>query len=62
MLTVCAVLLQVPAAAAGRRPAPNKDKPLVRRKSELPHDQYTIKALEAHKRADEYLPSATENS
>jgi len=42
--------------------ATNKDKPLVRRKSELPHDQYTIKALEAHKRADEFLPSANEHS
>lgn len=40
----------------------NKDKPLMRRKSDLPADMYTTKALEAHKRADEYLPSSTENS
>ncbi|CAG7659402.1 unnamed protein product [Allacma fusca] len=33
----------------------NKDKPLLRRKSELPHDTYTVKALNDHKRADEYL-------
>lgn len=32
-----------------------KDKPLLRRKSELPHDTYTVKALTDHKRADEYL-------
>ena len=31
------------------------DKPLLRRKSELPTDEYTQKALESHKRADEYL-------
>ncbi|XP_065219830.1 serine/threonine-protein phosphatase 2A 56 kDa regulatory subunit gamma isoform-like isoform X2 [Planococcus citri] len=34
-----------------------KDKPLLRRKSELPHDTYTVKALTDHKRADEYLPT-----
>jgi serine/threonine-protein phosphatase 2A regulatory subunit B' len=33
----------------------NSNKPLVRRKSELPQDQYTVKALSDHKRADEYL-------
>ncbi|XP_030764638.1 serine/threonine-protein phosphatase 2A 56 kDa regulatory subunit gamma isoform-like isoform X2 [Sitophilus oryzae] len=33
----------------------NSTKPLVRRKSELPQDQCTIKALNDHKRADEYL-------
>ncbi|XP_075222490.1 serine/threonine-protein phosphatase 2A 56 kDa regulatory subunit gamma isoform-like isoform X2 [Lycorma delicatula] len=33
----------------------NKDKPLLRRKSELPHDSYTVRALSDHKRADEYL-------
>jgi len=40
---------------------PVADKPLLRRKSELPTDVYTQKALESHKRADEYLstpPSA----
>ncbi|XP_065168427.1 serine/threonine-protein phosphatase 2A 56 kDa regulatory subunit gamma isoform-like isoform X3 [Atheta coriaria] len=35
----------------------NTNKPLVRRKSELPQDQYTVKALNEHKRADEYLPT-----
>ncbi|KAJ8941364.1 hypothetical protein NQ314_010427, partial [Rhamnusium bicolor] len=30
-------------------------KPLVRRKSELPQDQYTVRALTDHKRADEFL-------
>ncbi|CAH1126682.1 unnamed protein product [Ceutorhynchus assimilis] len=35
----------------------NNTKPLVRRKSELPQDQYTVKALSDHKRADEYLPT-----
>lgn len=33
----------------------NKDKPLVRRKSDLPQDVGTVKALLEHKRADEYL-------
>ena len=33
----------------------NEDKPLLRRKSELPTDIYTQKALESHKRADEFL-------
>jgi len=46
-------------AAAGAQPtaaAPkNADKPLLRRKSELPTDLYTQNALESHKRADEYL-------
>ena len=37
------------------KPLPNADKPLLRRKSELPTDQYTQSALESHKRADEYL-------
>jgi len=35
----------------------NKEKPLLRRKSELPHDSYTLKALNDHKRADEFLPT-----
>nr|XP_027211040.1 serine/threonine-protein phosphatase 2A 56 kDa regulatory subunit gamma isoform-like isoform X3 [Penaeus vannamei] len=38
----------------------NKEKPLLRRKSELPHDQYTIKALSDHKRADDYLTTSPE--
>ncbi|XP_045469738.1 serine/threonine-protein phosphatase 2A 56 kDa regulatory subunit gamma isoform-like isoform X3 [Harmonia axyridis] len=33
----------------------NMTRPLVRRKSELPVDQTTVKALNDHKRADEYL-------
>ncbi|XP_033227030.1 serine/threonine-protein phosphatase 2A 56 kDa regulatory subunit gamma isoform isoform X4 [Belonocnema kinseyi] len=33
----------------------NKSKPLLRRKSELPQDSYTMRALSDHKRADEYL-------
>ncbi|KAF6217190.1 hypothetical protein GE061_001544 [Apolygus lucorum] len=33
----------------------NKDKPLLRMKSELPHDNFTVQALNDHKRADEYL-------
>lgn len=35
--------------------ARNKEKPLLRRKSEIPHDTYTLKALIDHKRADEFL-------
>ncbi|KAM9202607.1 serine/threonine-protein phosphatase 2A 56 kDa regulatory subunit gamma isoform 2-T2 [Dugong dugon] len=34
---------------------PKKDRALVRRKSELPHDPYTKRALDAHCRADELL-------
>jgi len=33
------------------------DKPLLRRKSDLPTDVYTQQALESHKRADDYLPT-----
>ncbi|XP_015190593.1 PREDICTED: serine/threonine-protein phosphatase 2A 56 kDa regulatory subunit gamma isoform-like isoform X2 [Polistes dominula] len=33
----------------------NSMKPLLRRKSDLPQDSYTIRALSDHKRADEYL-------
>jgi serine/threonine-protein phosphatase 2A regulatory subunit B' len=33
----------------------NKDKPLIRRKSDLPQDSGTVRALFEHKRADEYL-------
>lgn len=40
------------AAATGSKPA---DKPLLRRKSELPTDAYTQQALESHKRQDEFL-------
>lgn len=38
----------------------NLSKPLVRRKSELPQDQYTVRALNDHKRADDYLVSQPE--
>ncbi|XP_061601233.1 serine/threonine-protein phosphatase 2A 56 kDa regulatory subunit delta isoform isoform X2 [Cololabis saira] len=37
-----------------------KDKVLTRRKSELPQDVYTIKALEAHRRAEEFLTANQE--
>ena len=37
------------------KPTKRKDKPLLRRKSELPHDQCTQRALESHKRTDEFL-------
>jgi len=40
------------AGTTGNKPA---DKPLLRRKSELPTDAYTQQALESHKRADEFL-------
>lgn len=37
-----------------------KGKPMIRRKSELPHDYATLNALERHKRADEFLVSSKE--
>lgn len=40
----------------------NAEKPLLRRKSELPTDVYTQKALESHKRADEFLPTPPDAS
>lgn len=40
---------------------PNKEKPLLRRKSELPHDGTTLKALENHKRPEAYLTSSKES-
>lgn len=39
-----------------------KEKPLLRRKSELPHDVTTLKALETHKRPEEFLSSASEQT
>ncbi|KAL8608685.1 Serine/threonine-protein phosphatase 2A 56 kDa regulatory subunit delta isoform [Nucella lapillus] len=39
-----------------------KDKPLLRRKSELPHNAGTIRVLETHKRADEYLITSAETN
>ncbi len=45
----------VVAADNNKNDAKNAEKPLLRRKSELPTDAYTQKALESHKRADEFL-------
>lgn len=42
-------------AAAGQQQPRNKEKPLLRRKSELPYDETTIRALSDHKRPNEYL-------
>ena len=42
--------------------ANNSEKPLLRRKSELPTDIYTQKALENHKRADEFLTTPPDAS
>ncbi|XP_005094833.1 serine/threonine-protein phosphatase 2A 56 kDa regulatory subunit gamma isoform isoform X3 [Aplysia californica] len=39
-----------------------KEKPLLRRKSELPHDMSMIKALESHKRSDEFLITSSEQN
>lgn len=40
----------------------NKDRPLLRTKSELPRDNDTIQALKEHRRADDYLQTnADEN-
>ena len=48
-------------SAGGPKPK-NVDKPLLRRKSELPTDVYTQNALESHKRADEYLTTPPPDS
>ncbi|CAF1061869.1 unnamed protein product [Adineta ricciae] len=39
-----------------------KGKPMIRRKSELPHDYSTLNALERHKRPNEFLTSASESN
>ncbi|UJR08357.1 hypothetical protein I4U23_012628 [Adineta vaga] len=39
-----------------------KGKPMVRRKSELPHDYSTLNALEKHKRPNEFLSSSSETN
>ncbi|XP_025104733.1 serine/threonine-protein phosphatase 2A 56 kDa regulatory subunit gamma isoform-like isoform X3 [Pomacea canaliculata] len=39
-----------------------RDKPLLRRKSELPHDMSMMRALESHKRADEFLLTNSEGN
>ncbi|CAG0915058.1 unnamed protein product [Notodromas monacha] len=52
---------RIEAGAAEAMKARNKEKPLLRRKSELPHDSLTAKALIDHKRADDFLrPAAME--
>ncbi|CAM9594618.1 unnamed protein product [Lampetra planeri] len=43
-----------------QQPKPEVKKVLLRRKSELPQDVYTMKALEAHRRAEEYLSTSPE--
>ncbi|KAL8589703.1 Serine/threonine-protein phosphatase 2A 56 kDa regulatory subunit delta isoform [Nucella lapillus] len=39
-----------------------RDKPLLRRKSELPHDMSMMRALETHQRADEFLITSSESN
>ena len=39
-----------------------KGKPMIRRKSELPHDYSTLNALEKHKRPAEFLNSSSEGN
>lgn len=40
----------------------NKEKPLLRTKSELPQNSETIQALQHHKRADDYLNATTDEN
>lgn len=40
----------------------NKDKPLLRTKSELPQNTDTIQALIDHKRADDYLKTTSDDN
>ncbi|XP_055715085.1 serine/threonine-protein phosphatase 2A 56 kDa regulatory subunit gamma isoform isoform X3 [Phlebotomus papatasi] len=40
----------------------NKEKPLIRRKSDLPQDSGTVRALIEHKRPDEFLPTPPDPS
>ncbi|XP_022087591.1 serine/threonine-protein phosphatase 2A 56 kDa regulatory subunit gamma isoform-like [Acanthaster planci] len=51
-------------ATEAKTPTGKKEtvKQLIRRKSELPHDAYTMRALTMHKRPDEYLVSSQETS
>ena len=44
-----------------RKGGVRQDKPVVRRKSELPRDLATMKALESFKRPDDYLTSNKES-
>jgi len=39
-----------------------KGKPMIRRKSELPHDYSTLNALEKHKRPNDFLTTASESN
>ncbi|XP_006811592.1 serine/threonine-protein phosphatase 2A 56 kDa regulatory subunit gamma isoform [Saccoglossus kowalevskii] len=39
-----------------------ENKPLLRRKSELPHDAYTVRALTDHRRSEEFLTTSQESS
>ena len=39
-----------------------KGKPMIRRKSELPHDYATLNALEKHKRPNDFLTTASESN
>lgn len=59
MVMLTSVFLLAPPAFQSMKEL-KKDKVLMRRKSELPQDVYTIKALEAHKRAEEYLTANQE--
>ncbi|CAD5123320.1 DgyrCDS11678 [Dimorphilus gyrociliatus] len=54
---------QIASEAKQTKPNANKNdkKPLLRRKSELPHESSTFRALEGHKRADDHLSRTTEN-
>lgn len=47
--------LETEAKEASRQPVVKKEKPLLRRKSELPLDSLTLKALSDHKRTDQFL-------
>eukprot|EP00096_Caligus_rogercresseyi_P005334 TRINITY_DN205_c1_g1_i1.p1 TRINITY_DN205_c1_g1~~TRINITY_DN205_c1_g1_i1.p1 ORF type:complete len:602 (-),score=228.99 TRINITY_DN205_c1_g1_i1:914-2719(-) len=60
MKPVISPAVAVAAAAAAKKS--NNEKPLLRRKSELPSDIYTQKALESHKRADEFLTTTPDSS
>lgn len=52
--------LEIEAKEASKTKA--KERPMIRRKSGLPHDTYTLKALTDHQRADEYLATSSETS
>uniref|UniRef100_A0A8C4QPW0 Serine/threonine protein phosphatase 2A regulatory subunit n=1 Tax=Eptatretus burgeri TaxID=7764 RepID=A0A8C4QPW0_EPTBU len=54
------VLLKTVVETAVTHPKVEPKKVLMRRKSELPQDMYTMKALEAHRRAEEFLSTSPE--